>query len=58
MHQSGKEKIVTLPEQQLLHCSVADCTGMIAAGLSGNELDADYSSVSEQMKQLPRKTYR
>ncbi|MDF2960724.1 MAG: hypothetical protein K0S39_2459 [Paenibacillus sp.] len=58
MQQSGKEKIATLPEQQLLSCSVADSTGMIAATLYGNELYADYSSVSEQMKQQPRKTFR
>jgi len=58
MRQSGKEKTATLPEQQLMSCSPADSTSMTAAGIGGNELYAGYTSVSEQMKRQPRKTFR
>ncbi|WP_165842371.1 hypothetical protein [Paenibacillus xerothermodurans] len=58
MQQSGKEQLATLPEQQLLSCSVAESVGMIAASLQGNELSADPASVSEQLRRQPRKTLR
>jgi hypothetical protein len=58
MQQSGKQQLVTRPEQQLLCCSVAESAGMVAAVLNGNELTAKYTSFSEQLKKQPRKTYR
>ncbi|MFE5323335.1 hypothetical protein ACFQ88_32105 [Paenibacillus sp. NPDC056579] len=58
MHQSGKEKVAVLPEQQLLYCSVEESMGMAAAYLVDNELSAGFSSVHEQIKRQPRKTFR
>jgi hypothetical protein len=58
MQQSGKQQQVTQPEQQLLCCCVAESAGMAAAVLNGNELAANYTSVNEQLKKQPRKTYR
>ncbi|WP_156043219.1 hypothetical protein [Paenibacillus sp. UNC451MF] len=58
MHQSGKEKAVVQPEQQLLFCSMDESLGMVAAALCDNELSAGYSSVSEQLKRQTRQTFR
>jgi hypothetical protein len=58
MHKSVKQNIAFRPEQQLLACSMGESVGMVAAALSGNELHADFSSVNEQLKQQPRRTYR
>lgn len=58
MHQSGKEKLTVQPEQQLLCCSMGEAVAMAAAALTVDETAADYSSISEQLKRLPRKTFR
>ncbi|MEK3720997.1 MULTISPECIES: hypothetical protein [Paenibacillus] len=58
MHKSVNQNIVYRPEQQLLSCGLGESVGMVAASLNGNEVTADYSSVTEQLKQQPRRTYR
>ncbi|MNI05642.1 hypothetical protein D3C73_585990 [compost metagenome] len=57
MHQSIKQKVITSPEQQLLHMSVAEALGQ-AAALGGAELRGEFTSVQEQLKSIPKKSYR
>jgi hypothetical protein len=58
MRKSINQNVAYRADQQLLSCSMVESVGMLAATISGNELTTDYSSVSEQMKQQPRRTYR
>jgi hypothetical protein len=58
MHQSAKQNVMNRPEQQLLSCSLKESLDMIASAFTGSELITDYSSMNEQLKQKPRKTYR
>lgn len=58
MHQSGKEKIIVQTEQQILCCSAEEAVALGAAVWSVDEVCADFSSISEQMKRQPRKTFR
>ncbi|NHN30053.1 hypothetical protein [Paenibacillus agricola] len=58
MRKSINQNFVYRADQQLLSCSKRESTGMLAASINGNEFTSDFSSVQEQMKQQPRRTYR
>jgi hypothetical protein len=57
MRQSIKHKAMTAPEQQLLHSSVAERMSQ-APQLSDVEMSAEFTSVQEKLKSIPKKSYR
>jgi hypothetical protein len=57
MHRSAKEKMLTRPEQQLLHPTYAEALSL-SPGMADVELSGEFSSVSEQLKHTPKKSYR
>jgi len=58
MYRSPKERIASMPEQQLLAGGLQDTQALLASDMADTELSAAYSSGQEQMKQTQRKAYR
>lgn len=57
MHQSIKHKAMTATEQQLLHTTFAERMNQ-APALADVEISAEFTSIQEKMKSIPKKSYR
>ncbi|MFD0698897.1 hypothetical protein ACFQZT_33020 [Paenibacillus sp. GCM10027628] len=57
MRQSIKHKAMTAPVQQLLHATLAERMSQ-APALADVELSAEFSSIQEKLKSIPKKSYR
>lgn len=57
MRQSIKQKIVTSPEQQLLGSSFSEAMSQSAA-FRDAEISAEFTSIQEKLKSIPKKTLR
>jgi hypothetical protein len=57
MRQSIKQKIITSPEQQILSPSFSEAMSQ-AAAFRDIEMSAEFSSVQEKLKSVPKKTLR
>jgi len=57
MRQSMKHKAMTSPEQQLLHGTMAERMSQ-SPNLSDVEMSAEFTSVQEKLRSIPKKTYR
>ncbi|MFC5447212.1 hypothetical protein [Paenibacillus aestuarii] len=57
MRQSIKHKAMTSPEQQLLHGTMAERMSQTPM-LSDVEMSAEFTSVQEKLRSIPKKTYR
>ncbi|MGG1515820.1 hypothetical protein ABE504_10435 [Paenibacillus oryzisoli] len=57
MRQSIKEKMMTSAEQQWQHASFAERMSQ-AAAFADVEISREFTSAQEQMKSIPKKSYR
>jgi hypothetical protein len=57
MRQSIKQKIITSPEQQILSPSFSEAMSQ-AATFRDIEMSAEFTSVQEKLKSVPKKTLR
>jgi hypothetical protein len=57
MRQSGKQKAVVSPENQLLHAAFSEA--LSRSSLLGEvEISCEFASVQEKLKNVPKKSYR
>lgn len=57
MHQSSREKLVQLAENQLLHNRLDESLGMCATA-GDHEIRSGQASADEQLKSMPRRPFR
>jgi hypothetical protein len=57
MHQSTKHKTITKPEQQLLNSTLSEALSQ-SSSLSDVEISAEFTSVQEKLRSIPKKSYR
>lgn len=57
MHQSIKQKAVTSPAQQLMNAGFQEALSQTAA-LGDASLSGEFTSVQEQLRSIPKKSYR
>ncbi|MDQ1912440.1 hypothetical protein RAC89_18780 [Paenibacillus sp. GD4] len=58
MYRSSKEQLMTKPEQQLSMGGLEEALSLQTSGWDPAEMNSMYSSVSEGLKMMPRKTVR
>lgn len=58
MRRSAKQQVLTNPVTQLLQPSYAEAKALSPAAAGDVELSAEFTSVSEHLKQTPNKSFR
>jgi hypothetical protein len=58
MRRPAKQTMMNQPEQRLLSCGFEESLRMTADVFNGSEQLTGYSSMNEQLKRQPKKTYR
>jgi hypothetical protein len=58
MRRSGKEQRVTSPDAQILQPAYSEAMALPSSGIGNAELSNELASGSEQLKLIPKKTFR